>query len=328
MSTSEGYFSDLSAAIGRGWNRYWFTPVDPLPCSILRIAVGVAVIAWLLSLGADIDRWFARDGLLSPQVVKNLTLEGAQEAAYYRLSYFDYLGPSEARIAHYVAIVVACAFTLGALTRVTGALTAIAILSYIHRMPVALGHAEPILVFLVGYLCIAPAGAYWSVDRWIASLRAKTPPPPPAPSLLANLSLRSIQVHMAMFVAMMGLVKLWGDAWWDGLAIWNLLAQTMSRPLDLTSLRGWEYLINFWTHSVVYYELAFPLLIWNRTARPLVLGLGVLVWGSLVLVTGLAIFGLALVIAMLAFVPADAFRSLAARSTVPGAEIAKLRSAA
>jgi hypothetical protein len=78
----------------------------------------------------------------------------------------------------------------------------------------------------------------------------------------------------------------------------------------------------------VYFELAFPLLIWNRLARPLVLGLGVLVWGSLVLATGLAVFGLALVVATLAFVPAEAFRSLAARSAVPGAEIAKLRTAA
>jgi hypothetical protein len=104
MTTSEGYFSELTATAGRGWNRFWFTPVDPLPCSVLRITVGALVVAWLLSLTADLDRWFARDGLLPPAVVKNLVLEEAQGVPYYHYSYFNYLGPRETRIAHYVAI--------------------------------------------------------------------------------------------------------------------------------------------------------------------------------------------------------------------------------
>ena len=106
---------------------------------------------------------------------------------------------------------------------------------------------------------------------------------------------------------MMGLTKLWGDAWWNGDAIWFLLAQTLSRPVDLSALHGWQYLVNFWTHAIVYFELAFPILIWNRHARPLLLGLGVLLWGSLLLATSLLLFSLTLIVASLAFVPAASF---------------------
>jgi hypothetical protein len=113
---------------------------------------------------------------------------------------------------------------------------------------------------------------------------------------------------------MMGLTKLYGDAWWDGNAIWLLMAQTQSRPLNLTALRNagqfGEYLINFWTQGVLYFELAFPVLIWNRPARPLLVALGILAWGSLVLVTGQLLFGLAMIVASTAFLPAEFFERL------------------
>ena len=314
MTKPDGYFGELTEAIGNGWNRFWFTPADPLPLSFLRIAVGVLVVAHLLMLGIDLERRFARDGLLPPEAVMNLVKMEVADQPYYHYSYFNRLGPNETRLVHYLAIGVASAFTLGFLTRVTGVLTVVALLSYVHRLPLVVGHADPVLVFLVAYLSIGPSSAWWSIDRWIASLRCNDPAKAAAPSLLAGLSIRFIQVHLAAFVAMMGLTKLWGDAWWNGDAIWFLLAQTLSRPVDLSALQGWQYFVNFWTHAVAYFELAFPILIWNRHARPLLLMLGVLLWGSLLLATGLLLFSLTLIVASLAFVPAASFRSLLVRA--------------
>ena len=47
------------------------------------------------------------------------------------------------------------------------------------------------------------------------------------------------------------------------------------------------------------------------------LGLGVLLWGSLMLATGLLLFSLTLIVASLAFVPASSFRSLLVRTPAP-----------
>jgi hypothetical protein len=191
-------------------------------------------------------------------------------------------------------------------------------LAYVHRAPLIAGHLEPVLGFLLLYLCIGPSGANFSVDQWFARRKQDPMAPPIQPSMLANLSLRLIQVHTAMFFLMMGLTKLNGEGWWTGIAIWSLLAQTQSRPLDLSFFqRGGqvgEYFVNFWTHAVVYYELAFPVLIWNRHARPLLLGIGVVVWVSLVLASGLLLFGLTMIAATAAFVPAETYRALFARS--------------
>jgi hypothetical protein len=170
------------------------------------------------------------------------------------------------------------------------------------------GHVEPVLSFLIIYLIIAPSGAYWSLDRWLKQRLAEPAhQAAESSSIAANVGLRLIQVHLAMFYAMLGLTKLYGDAWWDGSAIWFLLAQTESRPLDLTGLRrlgeSGQYLLNLWTHSIVYFQLGFSVLIWNRFTRPVLLLLSIFVWLSIILATGYIIFGLTMLAAGLAFLP-------------------------
>jgi hypothetical protein len=316
MNTSNGYFSDLVEAIGSGWNRFWFTPADPLPCGVLRIVVGLLAIAHLVSLSHDLDRWYSKDALLSPAAVTRLLAESGQTQDFH-YSYLGKFAAGDIAYVHWAAIAAAAAFTLGLITPVSGVLTAVALLAYIHRVPQVTGHLEPVLVFLVLYLVIGHGGARLSLDRL---LFGRKPQPgvsssvTPWEGLAANIGLRLIQVHVAMFFLMMALTKLYGDAWWDGNAIWYLLAQTQSRPINLSSLRGWgrsgALLINSWTLAVVYYELAFPILIWNRLARPLLLVLGLAIWTSLILATGHLLFGLAMLTATAAFLPASLFQSL------------------
>jgi hypothetical protein len=302
------YFSELAETAGSAWNRFWFTPTDPLPCSILRIAVGLLVVIHLVTLTSQLDRWYAGDGLLPPASIRTLA-EARVAGHFYHPSHFDYLGTTEIHIVHVLAIIAALAFAAGLVTRASGILTLVASLSYFHRVPLLAAHYEPVLIFLVAYLCIGPADAYLSVGRWLAGLRSHDNVRHEiVPSYWATLSLRLIQVHLAALVATMGLTKLNGDVWWNGEAIWFLLAQTHSRPLDLTVLRNYELAINFWTHAVVGVELAFPVLVWNRLARPLMLILGAAVWLSLILATGLWLFSLSLIVASLSFVPAQTYR--------------------
>ena len=327
MPSPRGYFADLFDAFGGAWNRFWFTPADPLPCAVLRIVVGLLAIAHFVTLGIDLERWYSRNGLLPPEAVSALVevrlASGVVEPSYH-WTYLKYFAtPGQLWFVHAAAIVVAAAFTAGLLTRVSGLLTFAAMLAYVHRAPMIAGHLEPVLGFLLIYLCIGPSGSYLSVDRWFAKRRETGSPAENPPSLWANLAIRLIQIHTAMFFLMMGLTKLNGEGWWDGIAIWSLLAQTQSRPVDLTFFQRsgqlGEFFVNFWTHMVVYYELAFPVLIWNRHARPLLLGLGVVVWFSLVLASGLLLFGLTMLAATAAFIPGETYRALFTRPVAAGA---------
>jgi len=306
--SSDGYFSSLADAIGRGWNQFWFKPADPLPCAVLRIGVGLLTIAHLLSLGGELDRWYGKDALLTTAAVEQLHRLSGEEARYRFSKLGQYAAP-EINYHLWAAIAVAAAFTAGLLTPVSGALTLAALLSFVHRVPQVAGHVEPVLAFLLFYLILAPSWARLSLDRLIFKRKKQPAPNAPAVSPLvgiaANIGLRLIQVHLAMFIAMMGLTKLYGDAWWEGSAIWYLLAQTQSRPIDLSGIRSagkyGEFLVNFWTLAIVYFELGFGVLIWSRILRPLLLSLGVLVWLSLILATGQLLFGLTILLASAAF---------------------------
>ncbi len=310
-----GYFAELTDSLGSGWNRFWFTPSDPLPCSVLRVAVGLLVIGHLLSLTAGLDRWYSKNGMLPASSVRTIIVAETDDAPLAPPFWFDWLGRSEARIVHALGIASAAAFTVGLFARFTGLATLVALLGYFHRLPLLAGHVEPVLIFLVAYLTIGPSDAYFAVGQWLrnrpggAGLAS-----PPQPSYWATLSLRLIQVHVAAFIGMMGLAKLNGNAWWTGQAVWFLLAQTHSRPLDLTFLRDYPLLVNFWTHAIVYYELTFPILVWNRLARPIVLAVGIVLWTSIILATGLLPFGLTMIFATLAFIPAATYRRLLRRS--------------
>lgn len=304
---SPRYWQELTEGIGRSWNHFWYQAVDPLPLAVIRIGTGLVALLHLMSFNTDLTRWFAANGLLPPQVIINL--ENLAGANNYRFSYLMFMDqPGELWTVHVLALIAATALALGLFTRVTSVLTLLAVLSYSHRAPQITGQLEPILSMLLFYLCFGPAGARWSLDQLLYrrmgwKIVEK--------SVAANVVLRLIQVHGAAFYAMFGLTSLYGDAWWGGEAIWQVLAQTHSRPFDLSWLRSYPRILNAWTHLIVAYELLFPVLIWNRLARPLFLAIGVLVWLSIGLITGLTLFAMAMLIVNRAFVPAADLKATA-----------------
>ena len=282
-----------------GWNRFWFAVADPLPLSILRVGVGLIALAYFCSFGISPARWFSATGILPREIAHSLLgSEGTFPLTHPSLLFmFD--NEFALTAVHLVALIAACALTLGCCTRVANIVTWVALLSYIHRAPMVTGHLEPVLAFLLLYLALGPAGAKLSLDQWWFNRQG----PPPLPSVAANLSLRLIQVHLAMFYAMLAISKIHGDSWLEGEGIWMLLAQTVSRPVDLTSLRYSQYLLNAWSHAQVYVELAFPVLIWQRHTRLPVLVAAAVLWLLFIQVSGLLIFCFTMILALVVFVP-------------------------
>jgi hypothetical protein len=168
---------------------------------------------------------------------------------------------------------------------------------------------EPVLVFVMLYLCIGPTGACLSIDRWLKGKRGAPASQEPTTSYSATISLRLIQVHLAVVYAMMAHGQLSGAAWWNGEAAWWLIMNKEHALFDLTWLRTHTYLVSGWTHCIVAYELAFPILIWNKLTRPLLCTLGLFFGLSLAVLTGLVSFALVMVIASLAFVSGDQLRA-------------------
>jgi hypothetical protein len=293
----ESYWQELTAAVGEGWNEFWFSRASSKPLAAIRIMTGLVVLLYFLSFTADLKRWFAPDGLMPLESVTRLTTPPDGMSYHYTLLSLV-SKPNELYIFHGLGIAAAGCLTIGLFSRVAAGISLAILLSYVHRVPMIAGLAEPILSPLLFYLCFAPSGEWFGVNAWLARRKGAAEP---EPSVLANLITRMIQVHLAGLVFMMGTATLFGESWWLGEAVWNMLAQTRSRPFDLSGLRNWTFFLNFWTHAIVIFDFAFPVLIWNRLARPILLVSGIVLWLSIALAGGHLLFALTMIAASIAF---------------------------
>jgi hypothetical protein len=110
-------------------------------------------------------------------------------------------------------------------------------------------------------------------------------------------------LHVSAVYFMSAIAKLGVDAWWSGEAVWWLVAKPEGSSYFLAPyLDDHVYLLNFLTHSIVWFQLAFALLIWNRMARPLLVALSLPLWCMVALVSGFWLFSAIMFAAGLAFV--------------------------
>jgi hypothetical protein len=318
-SASTNSADSATSSFGNAWNDFWFRPADPRPLAAVRIAAGLTLLLYVLSWG-NAAGWLSNSGLLPVKVTAQVIDAQELENGAKVVRGFFLLGDSPAVISAVQVLLGLAAVLLaaGCFTRVTAVVAWLLFLWFAHRATVVSGAAEPILAALLFYLAWSPCQLIWSVDAWWRQRReASAPKPttadsvlPPAP-IVANIAQRLIQIHLAFLVFAMATAKLQGPVWWDGDAVWYLTANTLSRPVDLTFLRGRTILINAWTHAIILVEVLFPFAIWMRWSRGIVLAVAGTLWLTLPLLTGEWLFPLAMAAALLAFVPATWWRKMA-----------------
>lgn len=303
------YFRQLGEQFGQAWNRFWFAPSDPFVLSLMRVLAGLIAIYTVLTYTPDLEWLLGSEGLLARESVTQL------RGDFYTLSYFYWLDmPAKLWAAHLAGLAVLTMFTVGLFTRVTSILSLVVLLSYFHRSFVVTTEFEPVLAFVVFYLCLAPCGAYLSIDRWLAKRKAAdgqgTLDAPPM-TWTATVPTRLLQVHLALVYGMMLLAQLNEMPWWDGTAFWWIIGRRESAMTDLVWLNAHPWLINAWTHSFVLFEALFLAMAWNRLAAPLLVAASVAVWGLFAVATGLAPFAAIMVVAGLSFLAPSSLRAFA-----------------
>jgi hypothetical protein len=98
-----------------------------------------------------------------------------------------------------------------------------------------------------------------------------------------------MQVHVTLVYLTGGLNMLAADTWWRGTAAWDLVSLPESRMLDITFLFAFPagiYLLNIITHLILVYHLVFPILVWNRQLRRLLLDASWLLWCLIAVISG------------------------------------------
>lgn len=297
LASSRGWLAEWASA----WNTFWFTPADPLPLAVVRICTGLLLtwscIVWLL----DPDAFFGDRGWLAPTEVWRMNDQPWQWSLHFAMP-----GPNGARVLAAVSLVAAVLLTLGLATPIAAVVSLLALVSAANRAPLSTFGLDDTLGMLLIGLAVGPSGARLSLDERLLGAGQGSG----APSVRANVALRILQVHLCVVYFFSGCGKLFGASWWEGTAIWGAAANVQYRTIDLTWLAWHPLVINALTLGTLFWEVGYAALVWPRLTRRVFLAMAVMVHLGIGLAMGMMEFGLAMITANLAFVPAASWRRL------------------
>ena len=298
-----GAFKEWLGQIFGAWDRFLFTPVDPATLGLIRVLSGAMLLYTHFVWSIDLDGFFGTDAWLSNEFVWRFHDSPFGWSHLYWVQNSTVLW-----ITHLLALIVFAALMLGLFTRFTSTLAFLLTVSYAHRATGALFGLDQINGFLALYLAVGPSGAAFSLDNWLRRRRTSKPLEASS-SVMANIAIRLIQVHLCIVYLFAGLGKLLGESWWDGTALWGAFANQEYQTLDMTWLVHSIVLVNVMTHVALAWEVTYPALIWPRVSRPVMLLMAVPIHLGIAACMGMITFGLVMLIANLAFVSPQLVRA-------------------
>lgn len=292
IADTRGYFSELWQA----WNRFWFKPTDPATLSLIRLLAGAMLFYTHLVWSLDLQAFLGQEGWLPVEFIRRI--QGEQWSVW---SVFFWIKSGWLLwCVHILAILVFFCFMLGLFSRTMSVLAFLFAVSYAHRIsPGAFFGLDKTNCMLALYLMLGPCGARYSLDSLRRSRRGDDTLV--NPSTAANLAIRLLQIHLCIIYFFSGLAKYTGENWHAGTAVWWALANQEYQSIDMTWLANWPVLVALASHATVFWEISYWALVWNRFTRPLVLWMAVFVHGGIALFMGMITFGVAMIIANLAF---------------------------
>ncbi|HKP88567.1 MAG TPA: HTTM domain-containing protein [Thermoleophilaceae bacterium] len=276
----------------RAWNRFWFEPEPTSTLALVRIAFGLVVLGWTVALLPDFFAWFGADGIL-PRQPGGIA------------GWWGPLGPDApdgVLVGVLIALLVSAAcLVVGYRTRLAAVLVFLGLLAFERRDPWVFDSGDGLLRVIALYLALAPSGAALSLDRARRARERFWEFPARAPW-----ALRLMQVQLSVIYLATVWTKLRGTTWNDGTAVSYALRVGDLERFPLPHFVTDSVLIaNLMTYGTLAIELAIGVLVWNRRARPWVLGLGVALHLGIEYSMRVGFFTVGMLVLYLAFVPPD-----------------------
>jgi len=275
----------------RAWTEFWFAPTPTSSLGLARIAFGVVVFAWTVSLAPDLSAFFTTGGVYPAQ---------AGGAGVWGL-----LGPLAggwAVVGLYAALLCgSLALAAGWCTRLAAVVVFVGLLSFERRNPWVFNGGDGLLRLIAFYMMLAPAGAALSVDR-----RRRAPAQFWDSPARAPWALRLMQIQLSVIYIAGVWDKVQGAAWNDGTAVSYALRVTDIAGLPTPAfLSHVPVVVNLLTYGTLATELTIGVLVWSRRLRPWVLGVGVVFHLSIAWSIRVGFFGLAMFVLYLSFLDPD-----------------------
>ncbi|PZM79040.1 MAG: hypothetical protein DKT66_21385 [Candidatus Melainabacteria bacterium] len=285
------------------WRNFWFCPVTAEPMAVFRILLGLLILQILIiSIGGDFLDWYGTHAIVQNETVRT---------HYWNLQpRFDLLllFPSDdgLRLYYYSIVAAAIFMTVGFCTRISCIYVALALISMHHHDPFNINGGDAFVRLMSMYICFAPCGDCFSLDRLIAERRAGHKLPVVAKSAWP---LRLIQMQIAIVYFHTFVCKVNGTQWWDGTAVYfaTRLEDLMRLRMPLFDSLLFCQLLSWYTLLV---EGAMFTLVWIKELRYFVLASAVILHLGIDFAINLPVFEWAFISALIVFVEPDDIRKL------------------
>ncbi|TFV59175.1 hypothetical protein E4P42_09500 [Mycobacterium sp. PS03-16] len=279
-----------------GWHRFWFALEPAYTLGLVRIAFGLLMTAWTLSLYPALADLFGPQGVVPRPPTADFTWSVLRLFPDDRAVF----------IAWILLLVASLALTVGWHSRLAAVLVFILVISFERRNPFVMNAGDVLLRIEALFIALAPSGAALSLDQrrragsfWHAEKRAMWP-------------IRLMQIQVSVIYVSTVIAKLHGETWQEGTAVAYSLRQ---RDLLFFTTPTWitDTLVisNVLSWGTLVIELAIGLMVWNRRWRPWVLAAGVALHVSILFSMAIGLFSLAIFVLYLAFLPSERARAIA-----------------
>ncbi|MEO5731563.1 MAG: HTTM domain-containing protein [Byssovorax sp.] len=284
----QGSTGDLSwrHRLARAASRFFFEPASARPLAALRISLSAVLLgqAWLLR--TEVLDLVAHDGIVQGDLARDLGGAAAPRIGWL-VERLAPLGISESSCLHAVCCLYVASLMglgLGTFTRVASALTWFLHWALLSTGGVTSYGADTYAHIFLFYLMWVPAGGAWSLD--VARGRV-----PRAPSEMARLGLRVMQLHLCVSYLASGILKSAGIQWWNGELIWRALSLPGYQQINTTWLASVPWLCQVACWAALFVELGYFVFIWPRRTRRLWIAAIVALHLGIVVFLGLGVFG-------------------------------------
>jgi hypothetical protein len=246
--------------IWNGWNQFWFEgPVGLLNLAVFRIIFGGTLFVMYASRQLDISLFYTDQGILPKALSHQILPEGFRPP--FQLVFWP---DSLVFTVHLLFVVCLLLVCLGYCSRIFGWIAAYIHVAFLYRnYGVAFGVDQITSYFLI-YLSCTQSDARLSLRSWLRNRKGLKPL---TGDVLTNIFYRLLQIQLCVIYAYSGMEKLKGQSWWDGTALWSVLANSQFVIADLTWMRHLPFLIVFISFSTILFELYFPVLVWVPQVR-------------------------------------------------------------
>lgn len=247
------------------WDHFWFAPQNLLGLAFMRIVLCgtmfymYAVRLLNLSYYTD-DSW-----------VKKETALNAMVELYRPLFSWNFWPDALNLPIHIVLVVLLGLLTLGIGGRWLMWLAWVIDMGFIQRNYSVNFGADIIASLLMFYMLFTQSCERLSVvNLWRKKTNHKSS------DIVSSMMIRMLQVQISVIYAYTGWEKLKGASWWDGTALWSVMANPQMTTMDFSFLRAIPWIIPIIAYLTIIFEIYFPVMVMWQKVRPWWLFMGLM----------------------------------------------------